>query len=352
MVDSSIVTVQSVRDPFEDQATLKWFHKEVERLEKFIDSLNVKTLNGTTPLDGKWKELQDLLVKEESKRQVSVARLFPEKNRSIDCVPYDHARVTLPTATDNYINAAYVKDLGFGCPPMILAQTPMQNTVNDFWNMTWSQKANVVVCLHTPAEILDTFWPTEINQELSYGDFSVTLVKQFDLTHCIERSLRVTMHGSDVIHSVTLLQNKLWPKQSAEYILGIASNVIGAHRQLAQEPKQQNPLIVNCLNGSDRSSLLAVAMSAILATQNKKPILINVVDIWYRICCQKKGALRDPNHMQLSYQIVLNNGYSILNKRGIMTSYQMKTVQATATTEKEEAINDPFKDLDPLWKLK
>lgn len=62
MVDSSIVTVQSVRDPFEDQATLKWFHKEVERLEKFIDSLNVKTLNGTTPLDGKWKELQDLLV--------------------------------------------------------------------------------------------------------------------------------------------------------------------------------------------------------------------------------------------------------------------------------------------------
>lgn len=88
------------------------------------------------------------------------------------------------------------------------------------------------------------------------------------------------MHGSDVIHSVTLLQNKLWPKQSAEYILGIASNVIGAHRQLAQEPKQQNPLIVNCLNGSDRSSLLAVAMSAILATQNKKPILISKNSRW------------------------------------------------------------------------
>ncbi|XP_062563625.1 tyrosine-protein phosphatase non-receptor type 23 [Armigeres subalbatus] len=352
MVDSTIVTVQSVRDPFEDQATLKWFHKEVERLEKFIDSLNVKTLNGTTPLDGKWKELQDLLVKEESKRQMSIARLFPEKNRSIDCVPYDHARVTLPTATDNYINAVFVKDLGFGCPQMILAQTPMQNTVNDFWNMTWSQKANIVVCLHTPAEILDTFWPTELNQELNYGDFSATLIKQFDLTHCIERSLRVTMLGSDIIHSVTLLQNKLWPKQSAEYILGIAGNVIAAHRQQNQEPKQFKPLIVNCLNGSDRSSLLAVAVTAILATQIKKPILINVVDIWYRICCQRKGALRDPNHMQLSYQIVLNNGYSILNKRGIMTSYQMKTVQATAIAEKEEAINDPFKDLDPLWKLK
>ncbi|XP_055596955.1 tyrosine-protein phosphatase non-receptor type 23-like [Uranotaenia lowii] len=107
------ILVQPVSDPFEDQSTLKWFHKEVERLEKFIDSMNIKTLNGTTPLDGKWKELQDLLVKDESKRQVSVARLFPEKNRSMDCVPYDHARVTLPTSTDNYINAVFVKVSNF-----------------------------------------------------------------------------------------------------------------------------------------------------------------------------------------------------------------------------------------------
>ncbi|XP_038106035.1 tyrosine-protein phosphatase non-receptor type 23 [Culex quinquefasciatus] len=349
------ILVEAVRDPFEDQPTLKWFHKEVERLEKFCESLNVKTLNGTTPLDGKWKELQDMLVKEESKRQVGVAKLFPEKNRSVDCVPYDHARVTLPTETDNYINAVYVKDLGFGCPQMILAQTPLQNTVNDFWNMIWSQKSNLVVCLHTPTEILDTFWPTEPNQELSYGDVSVTLIKQFDLTHCIERALRVTMLGSDVILNVSLLQNKLWPRQAgaAEYLLGIAQNVIGAYRQQNQGQNQQlKPLIVNCLNGSDRSSLLAVAVAAILATQTRKPILINIVDIWYRMCCQRKGALRDPSHIQLSYQIVLANGHSILNKRGIMTSYQMKSVQATATAEKEEAINDPFKDLDPLWKLK
>lgn len=135
--------------------------------------------------------------------------------------------------------------------------------------------ANFRKQISTELQILDTFWPTEINQELSYGDFSVSLVKQFDLTHCIERSLRVTMLGSDVILNVSLLQNKLWPKQSVEYILGIAQNVIGAYRQQNQELKQLKPLIVNCLNGSDRSSLLAVAIAAILATQNKKPILIS-----------------------------------------------------------------------------
>uniref|UniRef100_A0A182PUL2 Tyrosine-protein phosphatase non-receptor type 23 n=1 Tax=Anopheles epiroticus TaxID=199890 RepID=A0A182PUL2_9DIPT len=341
-------------DPFEDGATLKWFHKEVERLEKFVETSGVKTLNGTTPLDSKWKELQDLLVKEESKRQVSVARLFPEKNRSIDCVPYDHARVQLSTDTDNYINAVYVKDLGFGCPHFILAQTPLANTVNDFWNMIWSQKSNVIVCLHTANELLDPFWPTETGKELSCGDVSVTLMKQFDLTHCTERTLRISMLGSDYSLTVALLQPKLWSKNSPEQILGVAQNLINSYRQYNQEQKlpQLSPLVLNCLNGTDRSSLVTMAIVTILATQTRKPLLINVIDIWYRICCQRKGALRDPNLIQLSYQIVLNNGHGILNKRGILTSYQMKSAQVASSAVKEEANNDPFKDLDPLWKLK
>uniref|UniRef100_A0AAG5DH73 Tyrosine-protein phosphatase non-receptor type 23 n=1 Tax=Anopheles atroparvus TaxID=41427 RepID=A0AAG5DH73_ANOAO len=341
-------------DPFDDGATVKWFHKEVERLEKFVETINIKTLNGTTPLDSKWKELQDLLVKEESKRQVSVARLFPEKNRSIDCVPYDHARVQLSTDTDNYINAVYVKDLGFGCPHFVLAQTPLPNTVNDFWNMVWSQKSNVVVCLHTANELLDPFWPTETGKELSYGDVSVTLEKQFDLTHCTERTLRISMLGSDYSQTVALLQPKLWPKHSPEQVLGVAQNLIDAYRQYNHEQKlpQLRPLVLNCLNGTDRSSLVTVAITTILATQTRKPLLINVIDIWYRICCQRKGALRDPHYIQLSYQIVLNNGHSILNKRGILTSYQMKSAQVASSAVQEEANNDPFKDLDPLWKLK
>lgn len=97
------------KDAFDDPKVVKWFHKEVERLERFIETSTIKTLNGTTPLDGKWKELQDALVKDESKRVVNVARLFPEKNRSIDSIPYDHARVSLGTPTDDYINAGYVK---------------------------------------------------------------------------------------------------------------------------------------------------------------------------------------------------------------------------------------------------
>lgn len=142
---------KSNEDPFDHGSVLKHFHKEVESLEKFMETLTVKTLNGVTPLANKWKELQDLLVKDEAKRSVSVARLFPDKNRSTDCLPYDHARVMLPTSTDNYINAVFVKN----CGPVdfILTQTPMPNTVNDYWEMVWSQKSNTLVCLHSANEV-------------------------------------------------------------------------------------------------------------------------------------------------------------------------------------------------------
>lgn len=93
----------------DDPKAVKWFHGEVERLEKFLEGVNIKTLNGSTPLDKKWQELQNLLAKEAGKRTTSVAKLFPEKNRSPDCIPYDHARVQLPTATDDYVNASFVK---------------------------------------------------------------------------------------------------------------------------------------------------------------------------------------------------------------------------------------------------
>ena len=102
-------TVHKSRDPFDDNKLLKYFHKEVERYEKMIETLNVKMLNGNTPLANKWKELQDMLCKDETKRTSAIGKLFPEKNRSVDCIPYDHGRVVLERNTDDYINAAYVK---------------------------------------------------------------------------------------------------------------------------------------------------------------------------------------------------------------------------------------------------
>jgi tyrosine-protein phosphatase non-receptor type 23 len=49
----------------------------------------------------------------------------------------------------------------------------------------------------------------------------------------------------------------------------------------------------------------------------------------------------------------MNNAHNILNKRGIMTSYQMRHAEKTPTVElMEETVRDPLLELDPLWKFK
>ncbi|XP_017487965.1 PREDICTED: tyrosine-protein phosphatase non-receptor type 23 isoform X1 [Rhagoletis zephyria] len=339
-------------DPFNDDKILKYFHKEVERYEKIIESLNVKMLNGNTQLSAKWKELHDLLSKDASKRTTTIAKLFPEKNRSLDCIPYDHARVKLEKDTDDYINAAYIKNLGTGCPNLIIAQTPQQNTINDFWSMIWSQKARTVACLHTPNEMLDPYWPQERDLENHYDDFTVKCVKINSLSHCVEYNLKLSMHGADAIVDLSVLQIKAWTKSLPSQIIGIARNALQAHQQRCLEFNTPSaPLIMNCLNGSERSELVAIAICAILALQTTRPVLINVVDIWYRICLQRQHALRDMETLEQSMQIVLNHAHDVLNKRGIMTSYQMKIAPQIASKEKEE-IKDPLNELDPLWKMK
>jgi tyrosine-protein phosphatase non-receptor type 23 len=51
------------KDAYADPEALNLFVQEVERFEKVVEGLTNKTLNGPTPLDLKWKELQELQVR-------------------------------------------------------------------------------------------------------------------------------------------------------------------------------------------------------------------------------------------------------------------------------------------------
>jgi tyrosine-protein phosphatase non-receptor type 23 len=60
---------------------------------------------------------------------------------------------------------------------------------------------------------LDPFWPQNINEEKTYGEISVVLLKQFEFSHSHENVLKVTKHGSEVVMNVSLLQVKEWKKK-------------------------------------------------------------------------------------------------------------------------------------------
>jgi len=63
-------------------------------------------------------------------------------------------------------------------------------------------------------------------------------------------------------------------------LLGVAQNALETHRQRCQAANAPNsPLIMNCLTGSERSELVAIGVCAIIATQNKQPILLSMYNL-------------------------------------------------------------------------
>lgn len=57
--------------------------------------------------------------------------------------------------------------------------------------------------------------------------------------------------------------------------MGIAQNTNAAYRQLKLTYKETGPLILNCISGSERSGVVALAIAALTATNAKRPILIS-----------------------------------------------------------------------------
>ena len=60
--DTWYLDVQPKRDPLAEPTVLQKFIIDIEKYEKFVDSLLVKTLSGATSLDNKWKEVQEFEV--------------------------------------------------------------------------------------------------------------------------------------------------------------------------------------------------------------------------------------------------------------------------------------------------
>lgn len=163
--------------------------------------------------------------------------------------------------------------------------------------------------------MMHPFWPTKVNEEMHFDDFSVTLLKQFDLSNTFEYSLKLTMLGSDVVQELSALQLKSWSQTVASQVVSVAQDVITSYKQrVAGESGGAAPIAISCLTGSKRSPLVAVAVAAVLATKAKRPLLINLVDAWFRIAAQRRGVLANEQELEFSFQVLLSNGHDLLNK--------------------------------------
>ncbi|XP_058994744.1 tyrosine-protein phosphatase non-receptor type 2 isoform X4 [Mustela lutreola] len=165
----------------------------------------------------RWQQLY-LEIRNESHDYPHRVAKFPEnrnRNRYRDVSPYDHSRVKLQNAENDYINASLV-DIEEAQRSYILTQGPLPNTGCHFWLMVWQQKTKAVVMLNRVVEKESVkcaqYWPTKDDREMLFKEtgFSVKFlsedVKSYYTVHLLQLE-NINMEKGDDINIKQLLLN-------------------------------------------------------------------------------------------------------------------------------------------------
>ncbi|XP_067943347.1 receptor-type tyrosine-protein phosphatase mu-like [Watersipora subatra] len=254
----------------------------------------------------------------QTKDDLTAALLEPNrfKNRysdDVNILPTDLYRVklSLEHGTSDYINAVYL-DGYHQSNAFIITQTPLNETVVDFWRMVYEQGVSTIVMMDGIDLQEDTcaeYWPdlqqlglADSNQVYkSYGEFDVQLCCTQQITDvCATREMIVTnrLQPSEPSRHVKQFQVLDWfllnrpkPPKSGRHMLRLMEEVDEWKRSVIATHNQScsSPVVVHCLNGATHSAVFP-AVSFIcekMDAEGHVNIFLTVKEIKHR----KKDAL-------------------------------------------------------------
>ncbi|EZA50853.1 Tyrosine-protein phosphatase non-receptor type [Ooceraea biroi] len=314
--------VQPKKDPLGEPATLQKFVNDVEKYEKFVDSLLVKTLSGATNLDIKWKEVQDFEERENGKQSSTVALAHSSENRTVDCIPYDTTRVQISSSdVSSYINASHIMEITQWIPTaFIITQTPLPDKLDVFWTMVWEQESEVIACLASDAQLnAELYWPINEESNLDIGNFTISLKKIVNHTTYIQRTLSVQHNKKKSERIIVHMQFLVWPSNgfpsSPGALLAFSSDVMTEQALRRCSPK---PVVVHCLDGGSLSSLFLVAAATVCHIRAGCGIID--VPLVFKGLAKCRKQVVNKESLLFAYRLVLYHAQDILMKRGILSS--------------------------------
>ncbi|XP_018579784.1 tyrosine-protein phosphatase non-receptor type 23 isoform X2 [Anoplophora glabripennis] len=334
------------------------FMQEIEKYEKYVETLTNKTLSGPTNLDIKWKEIQDKQDAEGQKKIISVARCYPMKNRFPDILPYDYSRVELHGTKDDYINASYIYDVSPYAPSFIVTQTPTSSTSGDFWTMIREQQVELIFCVSNDTEIgQDVYWPKEKGQHLNVLNMVISLQSVIVKSHWIERLISVNLPEKRESWVVMHLQFTSWPGSlfptSPEPFIAYVLELITLYQQ---QRCATHPVVVHCTSGIGKSGLACLLTAAIYDVTNNSNSVPDLACLASKLTNCRKNILRDREHLKFAYEAFLSYMKQIVNqermKKRLNEMVPKQQEEAKQPLEVAEKNEDPLSSLDPFWASK
>ncbi|XP_052792917.1 uncharacterized protein LOC128226869 isoform X1 [Mya arenaria] len=255
-----------------------------------------------------------------------------DKNRYANVLPHKNTRVKLERADksmSDYINANYVNGyMGEKCV-YIATQSPLVNTVEDFWTMVWQQQSRVILMLNplTPngkPKYSTCYWPDSLKDDKhrEFGDYMVTLKKR-DVQHdYVECTLEIMDLERNLKREVKHFQLTCWPEARTPEPLAFVKFVLDTRPLYENTGK---PAILHCGPGTGRTcTLIAVDMCMRMYEDRRRVDILNCV---HRMRSERAGAVQSKEQYALIYQ-ALNEYAVILSSPSVSTRSSVITLHA------------------------
>ncbi|KAI1729340.1 protein-tyrosine phosphatase domain-containing protein [Ditylenchus destructor] len=284
-------------------------------------------LKKPSEISDQWSSLENYGV---SNAQTTVASDVNNADKNFDdnVLPYDESIVVLRNTQQspskasssivdvesgtNYINASKIYDSDPRQIAYIATQSPMQNTVNDFWQMVWEQGIALIVNLCDQEDQQNPkcakYWPEE-GSKVS-GSFEIYMVSEHIWSEdYVVRSLYLKNLSTNETRTVTQFHFLTWPNgrspRSIKSLLEFRRKVNKSYRG------HSSPVLVHCTNGAGRSGtymLIDVAINRILKGVKE----INIAGSLEHLRDQRIGLVDNEEQYKFAFSAVAEEVSSLL----------------------------------------
>ncbi|XP_036067450.1 receptor-type tyrosine-protein phosphatase C isoform X2 [Oryzias melastigma] len=266
------------------------------------------------------------------------------KNRCESVIPYDYNRVLLrldegrshdsdpdedeeeessdeeEEESAKYINASYI-DGYWDQHAFITTQTPLPDTVNDFWQMIYQKRVpNVVMlseCEKDDKDCESVYWDKE-KKTFGYIEVEVTNTETFPAF--VYRTMKIRHIKRSEVREVNHVQFLKWDKELPEKPQDLIDMIKHVKSNCGSGKSQKGmPVLAHCNDGSTRSGVFCALWNLLDSAENEK-----LVDVF-----QVVKTLRKERQKMISSLEQYTFLYSALESTYPVQNGEAKPVQAT-----------------------
>ncbi|KAM7011950.1 receptor-type tyrosine-protein phosphatase C [Tautogolabrus adspersus] len=247
------------------------------------------------------------------------------KNRSSSVIPYDYNRVLLKLDegrsrdseqdededeessdeededSTRYINASHI-DGYWGPRIFIAAQTPLPDTMADFWSMVYQKKASTIVMLSDCSEGEKSdcvYWDKD---KKTFGDFEVEVVSTDITPTFTTRNMMLRHVKRKESRPVKHFQFQKWESkelpEKAQYLTDMIKDI--KHSCGSDTSQQNKTIVVHCNDGSSRTGVFCALWNVLDSAETEK--LVDVFQVAKTLRKERQGMLSNLEQYQFLYE--------------------------------------------------